>query len=379
MCGIAGIISSEPLSVSHTKSVERMNNALIHRGPDSEGIFNDRHIALAHRRLSIIDLATGDQPLYNSDRSLVLIANGEIYNFIELREELKGKGCIFSTNSDCEVIVYLYAHYGIECLHYLRGMFAFALWDKKRKRLLLARDRMGEKPIYLFEKDNHIVFSSEMKSLLTSGLVPFSLDPHAVNEYFHYQYVPEPKTPIKGVRKLAPAHYMTIDIDNWHVIEKQYWCMRDASPLTGDPSELIQCELNRISELVIRSDVPVGVALSGGLDSSAIAALAVRKSPDTMHAFSVGYPGRPSCDERQEARAFADALKMPFHEIELTTEEMVDFFPELVFLRDDPIADISGFCYYRLRTLQGARAMNETLALTVTAFTISLDMPCFIS
>ncbi len=361
MCGISGIISREALSEDYKRSVLRMNDALVHRGPDSQGFFTDVNLALAHSRLSIIDLETGNQPLYNNDRSLALIVNGEIYNFIELREELKAKGCVFSTNSDCEVILHLYSLYGIECLRYLRGMFVFALWDKKLRRLFLARDRMGEKPLYIFEGDRHVIFSSEVKSLLKSGLVPFTLDPVAVNEYFHYQYVPEPKTPIKGVRKIPPAHYITIDVDNWHLVQKEYWALREAEPLSGDPSQLIQQELNRIGELIIRSDVPVGVALSSGLDSSAIAALAARKSRGNIHAFSVGYPGYPSCDERVEAKAFADELNMPFHEVELGTEEMVNFFPELVYWRDDPIADISGFCYYSL--MRAARENNVPVLL----------------
>ncbi|MBU6482454.1 MAG: asparagine synthase (glutamine-hydrolyzing), partial [Nitrospirae bacterium] len=346
MCGIAGIISKEPLQREHADQVARMSKAMLHRGPDGAGEFSSRHVALAHRRLSIIDLSHGQQPLYNEDSSLVLIANGEIYNFIELRSQLQERGHCFKTGSDCEVILHLYEEQGGDCVQQLRGMFAFALWDTQRQRLLLARDRMGEKPLYLCEQGGRLHFASELKALLRTGIIPFQLDPHAIDCYFHYQYVPEPMTPIKGVRKLPPATVMTIGINPWHVEERCYWHMEDAPPLEGDPAKLIRAELETISELIIRSDVPVGIALSGGLDSSAIAALAAKKYPGSMHAFSVGYSGRPFYDERAAAKALADHLSMPFHEIEISTGDMVDGFSELIGWRDDPIADISGYRYY---------------------------------
>ena len=200
-----------------------------------------------------------------------------------------------------------------------------------------------------------------MKALLCSGLVPFELDPIAIDRYFHYLYVPEPATPIKGVCKLDAAHVMTVNVNPWQIEETCYWRMEDAPPLEGDPAELIRAELETISELAIRSDVPVGVALSGGLDSSAIAALAVCKYPDTMHAFSVGYPGHPPNDERADAKALADHLGMPFHDVELTTADMVAFFPDLVYWRDDPIADISGYGYYAVMKLASERGVPVVL------------------
>lgn len=346
MCGIAGIISRFPLQSEHHAQVARMGEALVHRGPDGAGQFQNDRISLTMRRLSIIDLRRGWQPLFNEDRSLALIANGEIYNFIELRAQLEIRGHSFSTGSDCEVILHLYEEHGADCVRYLRGMFAFALWDARRQSLLLARDRMGEKPLYLYECDGRLVFSSELKALLRSGLVPFELDPAALLHYFHYGYVPEPLTPIKGVRKLPAAHVLTVSMNPWRLSQTAYWRMEDAQPLRGDPAGLIRSELETIGELVIRSDVPVGVALSGGLDSSAIAAIAARKYPGKLTAFTVGYEGRPRCDERAEARAFADYLQMPFHEVEIRTDEMVEHFPDLVYWRDDPIADISGYSYY---------------------------------
>ncbi len=301
MCGIAGIVAARGLSSELNSRVALMNDALIHRGPDGSGSFQTDHIAFAMRRLSIIDLAHGAQPLYNEDRSLVLVANGEIYNFVELRAEMKRRGHTFRTGSDCETILHLYEEYGADCLNHIRGMFVFALWDSRLDRLVLARDRMGEKPLYLYQTDGRLLFASELKALLRSNLVPFELDTEAVDLYFHYQYVPEPKTPVKGVRKLDAAHILTVEINPWNLKEECYWRMDAVPPIEGDPATKIREELETVSELIIRSDVPVGVALSGGLDSSAIAALAIRKYPGVMHAFSVGYSGSPETDERKDA------------------------------------------------------------------------------
>ena len=361
MCGIAGLVSRKKLTPEEIARVRTVNERLAHRGPDGMGEYLDDHVALAMRRLSIIDLSGGWQPLYNEDKSLALIANGEIYNFVELRQQLESHGHPFSTGSDCETILHLYEEHGTDCVRYLRGMFGFALWDENRQRLMLARDRMGEKPLYIYENDGRLLFASELKALLASGMVPFELDPHAIDLYFHYQYVPEPLTPLKGVRKLDAGHILVVDVADWRVTEERYWSMEDAPPLEGDPATLIREELERVSEIVIRSDVPVGVALSGGLDSSAIAALAASKYPGTMHAFSVGYPGRPEHDERSDAKALADHLGLPFHDVELTTEDMVAFFPELVYLRDDPIADISGFGYYAVNKLAHDRGVPVIL------------------
>jgi asparagine synthase (glutamine-hydrolysing) len=361
MCGIAGIVSRHPIEPVDLNAVAAMTDRLRHRGPDGEGHFKDNHVALSMRRLSIIDLAGGWQPLYNEDRSLAIVANGEIYNYVELRRQLAERGHTFKTQGDIETILYLYEEYGLDCVQHLRGMFAFALWDSKRRRLVLARDRMGEKPLYLYERDGQLLFASEMKALLRSGLISVELDPRAVDLYFHYQYVPEPLTPLKGVRKLDAAHLVVVDVDHWRVEQCCYWRMEGAPPLDGEPALLLREQLEEVHKIVIRSDVPVGVALSGGFDSSAIAALAARKYPGTMHAFSVGYPGRPKYDERADAQALADHLGLPFHDIELATEEMVAFFPELVYWRDDPIADISGFGYYSV--MKAAREQGVPVVL----------------
>ncbi len=349
MCGICGMIARK--GGADREPVRRMQSALMHRGPDAGGTFSDDGVELAMRRLSIIDLEGGTQPLFNEDRSLVLMANGEVYNYIELRKSLRSRGHEFRTQSDCETILHLYEEKGIDCLHGLRGMFAFALWDTRGRKLLLARDRMGEKPLYLHESGNGLLFSSELRSILASGLIGLEPDPRGIDLYFHYRYIPEPWTPIKGVRKLPAGHYLSLDIETWNIAEKCYWRMDDAPEIRGNPAQVIREQLDEVAELVIRSDVPVGVALSGGLDSSAIAALAQKKYRGNMHAFCIGYEGRPACDERLSAKAFADHLGMEFHEAELGISEFVTLFPRLAAYSDDPIADISAYGYYSLSRL----------------------------
>ncbi|HEY0173610.1 MAG TPA: asparagine synthase (glutamine-hydrolyzing) [Pyrinomonadaceae bacterium] len=362
MCGISGIISREGVTPEDLGRVASMSRALVHRGPDDSGVYAAPHVALASRRLSIIDLGGGRQPLYNEDRSLALVANGEIYNHAELRRRLEARGHRFATGSDCESILHAYAEFGLSCVEHLRGMFAFALWDDARRRLVLARDPMGEKPLYLYEREGRLLFASEMKALLRSGEVPFELDPEAVDLYFHYQYVPEPRTAVRGVCKLDAARLLVVDVEPWRVGESCYWRMEDAPPLEGDAPALIREQLEAVGELVTRADVPVGVALSGGLDSSAVAALAARHRPGGLHAFSVGYPGRPEgLDEREEARALARHLGLHFHEVEVETAEVVEFFPELNYWRDDPVADYSGHAYYAV--MREARARGVPVML----------------
>lgn len=344
MCGICGIITRHPQP--DQRAVNVMSAALSHRGPDGEGKFNASHLALAMRRLSIIDLNSGWQPLYNEDRSIAIVANGEIYNYVELREELLKRGHQLSTKSDIETIAHLYEDYGLDCVKHLRGMFAFALWDAKQSRLVLARDRIGEKPLYLYETGDALYFASEIKALVKTGNIKFEFDPHALHLYFHYGYVPEPRTPLKSVRKLPAGHILVVDVQPWRVEQHAYWRIEDIPPLEGDPVKLIRRQLEEISALVVRSDVPVGVALSGGVDSSAIAALTARTYPGVLQAFSVGYPGRPFNDEREQAKNLAQKLGIPFHEVELTSEEQTAFFEELIYLCDDPVADISGLGYY---------------------------------
>lgn len=346
MCGIAGFVSKDALGPEDAVLGTKLLRSMVHRGPDGEGVFSGGHVWLGMRRLSIIDLQGGWQPLYNEDRSLVLVANGEIYNYVELRQSLVARGHTFVTGSDCETIIHLYEEHGDNCVDHLRGMFAFALWDTARSKLLLARDRMGEKPLYLCEKDHTLIFCSELRPLIAAGVVPFAINAAAVDLHLHYGYVPEPETMVRDITKLPAGCTLTIETSEWRKEIKRYWCMTDTPVLRGDPVEAVAAQLQEIGRLIIRSDVPVGVALSGGLDSSLVAALAARYSPLTLHTFTVGYEGSVESDERDAARRFAKHLGMPWHEVVLSPKEVVHGFPALVERTDDPIGDIAGYGYY---------------------------------
>lgn len=362
MCGIAGIVQRAPVGAAELDRLGVLRESMTHRGPDGSGDFRAEHVALAMRRLSIIDLAGGWQPLYNEDRSLALVANGEVYNFIELRERLQAKGHHFATGSDCETILHLYEEYGDACVDHLRGMYAFALWDGRNRRLLLCRDRMGEKPLYLAESDGRLVFASELRSLLRAGVVSFDPDPAALHDYFHFHWVPDPNGIVRGVRKLPPGHLLVVEPDPWRVREHRYWRMEDAPPLEGDPPQLVREALEDVSRLVIRSDVPVGMALSSGLDSSVLACLSAKNHPGQMHAFSVGYRGEPLQDERRGAKELADHLGMPFHDVEICPADVVDDFPTLCGTRDEPNADFAAFSL--LSVARAARRAGVPVLLT---------------
>jgi asparagine synthase (glutamine-hydrolysing) len=349
-------VSQAPLSEADQAAVRAMNAAMHRRGPDGEGYFQDAHCMLAMRRLAIIDLTGGWQPLYNEDKSIALVANGEVYNYVELRSELMARGHQPRTKSDCELPAHLYEEKGDAFVHDLRGMYAIALWDTRAQRLTLVRDRIGEKPLYLFERtlpggDKQLWFSSEMRSLIASGLINLELDPAAIDEYMHFHWVHDPRTIVKGVRKLRAGSMMSIEPRTWKVNERVYWRLEDAPAIDAEPGPTIRAELDRVSELIIRSEVPVGVALSGGIDSSTVACLAASKYPGMMKAFSIGWTGSPAQDERSQARALAERLGMPFVQVEIAPEEAAMFFSEVAVVRDDPIADITGYAYYALSKL----------------------------
>ncbi len=349
MCGVSGSVSRRPPPDVH--AVARMHDLLAHRGPDGSGSYQDQHVTLMSRRLAIVDPVGGAQPLYSEDRSVVLVANGEIYNDAELRTQLGRQGHQFSTGSDCETIVHLYEELGSACVGRLRGMFAFALWDARRRRLLLARDRMGEKPLYLHVAPDRLLFASELRSILGSGQVPFRLDPDAVT-----------LTPVPGVIKLPPAHTLAVEVDSWSMRLARYWALADAEPRHGDPVAVLRRELTDVACRVGRSDVPVGVALSGGMDSGLVAALLATERDRQVQAFTVGYTGRPDTDERAEARQLAAWLGIGYHEVELSSGDAVEAFPRVVRSADDPIADMSAFGYDAIARLARAHGVPVLLS-----------------
>ncbi len=346
MCGIAGLVNRN--STPDLKALSAIQQALYHRGPDDEGLFVDDDVALAHRRLSIIDLEGGHQPLFSRDKKLCLVANGEIYNFPEVRARLESEGYHFQTNSDCEVILPLYQRYGADCVKYLRGMFAFALWDTDKRKLLLGRDRMGEKPLYFAFDNQRLIFASELRSLLASGSVNKALSPKAIARYFRYQYVPEPETPFAEIKKLPAASVLQLDLASWQFNESRYWSPWDVEPLDGSPKEIIRASLEDAVSTSLLSDVPIGLSLSGGIDSSVLACMMRESTTKDIHAISIGYPDAQQVDERPQAKALADKLGLIYHDVELSDAEMIAAFPSITVGRDDPIGDISGFNYHAI-------------------------------
>ena len=352
MCGIAGIVARR--GAPPVAAVDALTRSLRHRGPDERGQHHDGQVSLTHTRLSIIDLDGGQQPMFGEDRHHCLIANGEIYNFPTIRERMIGDGHGFRTRSDCEVILPLYQRHGRNCVQHLRGMFAFALWDAGRRKLLLGRDRMGEKPLYYTFTDDHLVFASELRALLQTGLVGKTIDPRQIARYFRYQYVPEPATPFLGIQKLPAACTLELDLDAWTIDVQRYWNAFDAEPIEADPVSTIRAALDDAVTTSLISDVPIGVSLSGGIDSSILACLAAERSRRQVEAISIGYPDAAQVDERPQARALAERLGIPFHSVELDDREMLASFREVVASRDDPIGDIAGYNYYAI--MRHARA-----------------------
>jgi len=355
MCGIAGFVG--PLRNINSSAVLRSMSAIIaHRGPDDDGFFeattrDSRYqIGLAHRRLSIIDLSTGHQPIGNEDGSIQIIFNGEIYNFHQLRDELIALGHHFATASDTETIVHAYEQWGERCVEYFRGMFAFAIWDSRNERLFLARDRFGKKPLFLCETNGVLVFASEIKSILEFPGINAIVDTTAVWDYFAYRYVPAPATLFRGIRKLMPGCYAF-----WEkgiLTEKCYYHPPDRevfvdTPLPDDPIGVFLDKLDEAVRIRMIADVPFGAFLSGGIDSSAVVGLMSRHSVQPIKTFSVGF-SESGYSELGYAKTIAEQFKTDHHELVVSQEHLMQHLPALVRLRDAPVAEPSDIPIYLL-------------------------------
>jgi asparagine synthase (glutamine-hydrolysing) len=344
MCGICGIVNLDPTAQADPGLVRSMTDSLAHRGPDDMGLFLSGPVGLGHRRLSIIDLAGGKQPIFNEDRSVALVFNGEVYNYGDLAAELRGRGHVFRTRSDSETIVHAYEEYGDDCVHRLRGMFAFALWDGRRRRLLLARDRLGKKPLYYHAGTGAFSFASEIKSLLNVPGIAAEVDRDALALYLALRYVPGPRTMFRGIFKLQPGHVLILDRHG--LTTRQYWDIRPGeSEEPAEPLEEFLQLLNESVRLRMIAEVPVGVFLSGGLDSSAVLAAMRHNDPRPLHAFSVGYKGEHA-DEAQSnefeyAAEAARANGARHHRVEISAAQFQEAIPHLVWHLDEPIADPS--------------------------------------
>src|SRR5215211_3756875 len=289
MCGIAGKVAAD--SPIEPELLERMCSVIEHRGPDDRGTYVDAGVGLGIQRLRIIDLDTGDQPIASEDESVVVVHNGEIYNYRELRDELIGRGHRFRTHSDTEVIVHLYEEHGDACVEHLRGMFAFALWDRRERRLLLARDRVGKKPLFYAERGGSLWFGSEAKAILQDPEIPRAADLDAIDCFLQYQYVPHPMSAFRALRKLPPGHVLSWK--DGRSAMRRYWKLsyEPKSPYSdaAEMHERIREELLEATRLRLRSDVPLGAFLSGGVDSSAVVGAMARLSSQPVKTFAIGF------------------------------------------------------------------------------------------
>lgn len=351
MCGITGAVWTHPDKAIAPDVLARMTQTLAHRGPDDEGHYSAelRHrpayetvpgVALGFRRLSIIDLAGGHQPLCNEDGSIWIVFNGEVYNFADLRRRLEGAGHQFKTDSDTECIVHLYEDEGPACFEHLSGMFAIAIWDSRHRRLVLGRDRLGKKPLVYRHDPGRLLFASELKSLLQVPGIPRDVDPAAVDEYLTYQYVPHPGTILKGFRKLPPGYLAIWQEDRLEV--RPYWKPDFSQQQTisqGEAQERLEVLLEQAVKTRMRSDVPLGAFLSGGVDSSLIAALMQRNSGQKIKTFSLGFSVK-EYDETKYARQVAEHLGTEHYE-ETITPEALTILPKLAHHYDEPFGDSS--------------------------------------
>lgn len=368
MCGIAGYVSRRR-EVDVARSLAEMAEAIAHRGPDDEGFLHATtaggawRIGLAHRRLSIIDLSTGHQPLGNEDGTIQIVFNGEIYNFQGLREELISRGHRFATRSDTETIVHAYEEWGEDCVPHFRGMFALALWDAPRQRLFLARDRFGKKPLFLCESKGDLLFASEIKSLLAWPGVRPEVDAAAAWDYLAYRYVPAPATLFGGIRKLMPGCYAVWE--GGRLVERRYYRPPDGdppqpAPLPADPVGAFMERLEEAVRIRMVADVPFGAFLSGGIDSSAVVALMSRHSALPVTTFSVGF-GESTYSELQYARVIAERFKTKHHELAVDPDHLMTHLPALIRFRDAPVAEPSDIPIYLL-----ARQARQSVKMVLT-------------
>jgi asparagine synthase (glutamine-hydrolysing) len=351
VCGICGKIIFDRNALVEPALVKRMLNTVRHRGPDDEGVYTSSGIGLGHRRLSIIGLSTGHQPLCNEDRSIWITFNGEIYNYQELRSDLIAKGHAFATETDTEVIVHLYEELGANCVTQLRGMFAFAIWDSRQDVLFLARDRVGIKPLYYWQNHRSLVFGSEIKSILADPEVESEVDPAMIDRLLTFFYLPGEQTLFRNVKKLPPASYMLIKAGRSEI--HTYWDLHfDPSPMPMAEAEARLASLLEESvKLHMISDVPVGVLLSGGLDSTAMLSIASEAAGGPLSTFTVGFDARSIEDERPYARMAAQMLGARHHEITITAKEFREFLPKYVWHMEEPICEPPAVALYYVSKL----------------------------
>lgn len=345
MCGITGFVNTQN-KAAELEIIKKMNACIIHRGPDEDGFFVKDNAALAMRRLSIIDLAGGQQPIFNEDRTKAIVFNGEIYNFQELRKDLEKKGDKFYTHSDTEVIIHLYDRYGADCVQYLRGMFVFAIWDDTDKSLFIARDRLGKKPLlYSHQPNGDLIFGSEFTAIIAHPSVGRDVDFEAIDSYLSYLCVPAPQTAFKQIRKLEPAHWLRWK--NGKIETKRYWLPDFSKKIKISESEAIE-ETTRIvreaTKMRLISEVPLGAFLSGGVDSSTVVALMAQESSTPVKTFSIGFEEQ-DFSELKYAKAVANHVGAEYNEF-IVKPDALEVLPKLVEHYGEPYADSSAIPTY---------------------------------
>ena len=353
MCGIAGIASIPGAPPPKMDQLKAMCDSIYHRGPDSEGIELSKNVGLGMRRLAIIDLAGGKQPIFNEDRSVSMVFNGEIYNFREIRKNLESKGHRFSSSTDGEVIVHLWEEYGLDFASHLNGMFGIAIHDRKKNKLILVRDRLGIKPLFFYLNSKYLIFGSEIKAILASGLVDKKLNLNALAEFLSWEYVPAPRTLLQGINKLEPAGLLEIDLTSFQSLKKTWWEIPsfnndiDQNLNSNDPlywEEVIDAKIKQSVKSQLISDVPLGAFLSGGVDSSLVVS-----AMENAHTFSIGFDD-PSYNEINWSKRVADHLGVT-HKVETINPNITDLFFQLMNFMDDPIGDFSIFPTYLVSSL----------------------------
>lgn len=362
MCGICGYLHFEKERPSSIETVKRMADTLVHRGPDSEGYYVNKNIALGNRRLSIIDLVSGDQPMFNSDRSVVVVVDGEIYNFIELREELKTYGCEFKTSSDTEVILKSYEKWGMNCLNRFNGAWAIAIWDEKKKQLLLTRDRMGEKPLYYSVYNNTMVFASEIKALFAFG-VPRQPDLSLTELYFGLKSIPAPNTFYKNIYQLEPAHFL--QICNGSIKNNVFWQLPeiDEKNMVRNKKEIygkFEFLLSDAVKIRMRSDVPFGAFLSGGLDSSSVVSLMSGLTSNPVNTFNIRFKN-PQYDESRLALIVSEKFHTQHFTDTVTPDDFDAVLERVLFHYDGPFGDSSA-----IPTSQVSKFASQKVKMVLT-------------
>jgi asparagine synthase (glutamine-hydrolysing) len=353
MCGICGKFMFDKEATVSSALVHDMADAIRHRGPDDEGFYISGQIGLGFRRLSIIDLSGGHQPLSNEDGTVWIVFNGEIYNYQTLRHDLIAKGHVFKTQSDTEVIVHLYEEYGTDCVQKLRGMFAFAVWDRVRRALFLARDRVGIKPLYYFAGRDFLAFGSELKAILADPSIPRQVDPELVDRFLSYRYMPGGETLLRNLFKLEPGHTLLAQNGKYEI--RRYWDLDFSRPDLSQSQQDFEGQLLELLEETVQlhmiSDVPVGFLLSGGLDSTAMLSLGAQKTDKPLSTFTIGFSSGDVVDERPFARLAAEQYGSTHYEASISPADFAACLPNYVWHMEEPVCEPPAIALYYISKL----------------------------